>query len=65
MNMGKALRVAQMLNETTNKKLSTELGIPTQMIHRWRYMKDMKISRAKQIADYFNMSLDELVRLGK
>lgn len=62
MDIGKSLRVAQLVYGKTNKKLAEDLNIPVQMIHRWRYAKDMKLSRAKQLADYFGMTIDEFIK---
>lgn len=65
MDIGKNLRVAQLVYGKSNKKVAEDLNIPVQMIHRWRYAKDIKLSRAKQLADYFGITLDEFVRFTK
>lgn len=65
MDIGKNLRVAQLVHGKSNKKVAEDLNIPVQMIHRWRYAKDIKLSRAKQLADYFGITLDEFVRFTK
>jgi plasmid maintenance system antidote protein VapI len=59
--IGEKLRRLQRDRNVTNKELWQAFDVPHNEISRWRYMKDMKLSMAIEIANYFGITLDEFV----
>lgn len=59
--IGEKLRRIQRDRNVTNKELWQAFDVPHNEVSRWRYMKDMKLSMAIDIANYFGITLDEFV----
>lgn len=64
-NIGKSLRKAQADRRVTNKALAQTIGVSHIQIAKWRSKEDMRFSRVAQLADHFNMTLDEFVSMGQ
>lgn len=62
---GKCLRMAQANAQITNVKLAADIGHIPQDIVKWRARKDMKLSRAVMLAEYFGLTMDEFVAFGR
>lgn len=64
-DVGLAIRTAQLKVGLSSMKMAEDFGVVKQQIHRWRYSKDMKLSKAVEFANYFGYSLCDFVELGK
>lgn len=62
---GKCLRMAQTDAGVTNVKLAADLGRIPQDIVKWRARKDMKLTLAVRLCEYFDLTLDEFVAYGR
>ena len=63
-NIGQSLRMAQKLTGMTNGDVAKNTGVGPIQVSRWRQWSDMKYSRVNQLADLFNMSVEDFVKLG-
>lgn len=64
-NVGRSLRKAQADKRVTNKMLADKIGVHSVQVSRWRSSEDLKLSRVVELANHFEMSLDEFVRIGQ
>ncbi len=64
-NLGKAIRMAQTAQGISNVKVAEHMGCNPSQIASWRYCDDMMFSNVKKLAELFNLSVDELSKLGE
>ena len=63
-NIGKSLQEAQYKMRLSTAKLAEMLGETRQAVYYTRKQKSANIHKVQQLANIFEMSLDEFVRLG-
>lgn len=63
-NVGKSLRVAQALKDVKNIDLASKFGVKPQQVIRWRNSSDMSLHKVQELAQYFEMSLNEFLKHG-
>jgi transcriptional regulator with XRE-family HTH domain len=59
--MGEKVRRLQREKGVSSAEMAVAFGVPPSEISRWRYMQDMKMSLAVELAHYFGVTLDEFV----
>lgn len=59
--MGEKLRKLQRDKGIPSTDLAAAFAVPPSEVSRWRYMVDMKMSLAIELAYYFGVTLDEFV----
>ena len=64
-NVGRSLRKAQADKRVTNKTLADTIGVNPVQVARWRSAEDLKLSRVAQLANHFEMSIDDFLRIGQ
>ena len=64
-NLGKAIRMAQTAQGISNVKVAEHMGCNPSQIASWRYCDDMMFSNVKKLAELFDLSVDELSKLGE
>ena len=62
---GASLRVAQAKFKVTGAALAKVFEVHPQQVIRWRTGKDMKVSLASKLAQYFNITLAEFISMGE
>jgi len=63
-NIGKSLRKMQAENRVSNIELAKDLGVNPVQVARWRNASDMKFSRVAQLANKFDMSIEDFAKQG-
>lgn len=64
-DVGKSLRKVQAETRTSNIELAKSFGVSPVQVARWRSAEDLKFSRVVQLANFFDVSLDDFARLGE
>jgi len=64
-DVGKSLRKVQAETRTSNIELAKSFNVSPVQVARWRSAGDLKFSRVVQLAEFFNVSLDDFARLGE
>lgn len=62
-DFGKAIRAAQANSHTRISDIAKEIGVAPQQVSRWQKSKDIKLSRAVEIAAVFDLSLADFLVL--
>lgn len=60
-NVGRGLRQIQAELRVTNRKLAEQLGVTPVQVARWRSRRDMKLSRVVELANFFEISIDDFL----
>ena len=63
-NVGKSLRVAKALKDIRNIDLASKFGVKPQQVIQWRNSSDMSLHKVQELAQYFEMSLNEFLKHG-
>jgi len=64
-DFGKCVRAAQAMRKYTNQEIGDALGKTPQQISRYRNNNDCKINTALKLANFFNLSLQEMMKLDR
>ena len=64
-NVGKAIKRAQAITDVSNDKLANWTHVTPAQVRRWHRLEDLKVSRLVQLSAMFNMSTEELLKLGR
>lgn len=64
-DFGKCVRAAQAMRKYTNQQIGDALGKTPQQISRYRNNNDCKINTALKLASFFNLSLQEMIKLDR
>lgn len=64
-DFGKCVRAAQAMRRYTNKEIGDALGTTPQQVSRFRNGTDCKISIAIKLADFFNLTIQEMLDLDR
>jgi len=64
-DVGICFRVAQLTTGKTTEMISKDYGVARQQVQRWRQASDMRLHKIEEFAEYFGMSLDQYLSLGK
>lgn len=64
-DFGKCVRAAQAMRKYTNQEIGDALGKTPQQISRYRNNNDCKINTALKLANFFNLSLHEMLELDR
>ena len=64
-DFGKCVRAAQAMRKYTNQQIGDALGKTPQQISRYRNNNDCKINTAIKLANFFNLSLHEMMKLDR
>jgi hypothetical protein len=63
-NIGKSIKVALAIRDIKNIELAEHFNVLPQQVIRWKNMEDHSFHRIQDFCAFFNMSVDEFVRLG-
>jgi hypothetical protein len=63
-NIGKCIRVAQEMRDISTSKMARDFGVVRQQVHRWRNAEDMRVHKAEEFANYFDMDRNAFLSLG-
>jgi len=64
-DFGKCVRAAQAMRRYTNKQIGDALGTTPQQVSRFRNGTDCNINVALSLADFFELSLQEMLDLDR
>jgi len=64
-DFAKCVRAAQGMRRMRNIDIANHLGLPRQSITRLRSNRDCKINTALKLANFFGLSIEEMIELDK
>lgn len=63
-DVGKCIRIAQMMTGIKNKEIADHFGVVRQQVWRWQQAKDLKLSTVEGMSQLFNMNIQQFISLG-
>lgn len=64
-DVGICFRVAQQLTGKTTGVICKDYGVTRQQVQRWRQADDMRLHKIEEFAEYFGLSLEQYLSLGR
>ena len=62
-NAGKALRIAQEVNNINSSRLAELMNVSRQRVFQWRKQENMKLHTVQRLCEIFDLTVDQFCNL--